>query len=202
MEGEGLDVGEVGCDLTLEIVVEDLGTVHGLVEGKGRYIPTSKNEVIGVNHGEDIGDRDVDVLASSRISTEAHGRGTKDRANVVGGLKPFLGVPGDVVTVGDDGGGESSTIVAANADHHESREGQTTLGGLETCFMFDKVRHSKDRQPIELTLNRDENRKNENVPGLGDFALGLELKVLHIGSDLDAVGASDDAGAAVFRIWK
>lgn len=106
--GEGLaEKSHVGGDLALEVIIQDLGAHHGLVEGHTRDVPTSENEIIGVDHGENIGDGDVDLLASLWIGTDLDCGCTKDGANVVGTLATFLGVPGDVVTIGEDSGTKS-----------------------------------------------------------------------------------------------
>ena len=45
---------------------------------------------------------------------------TEDGSNVVRLLDARLGVPDDVMTVGEDGSGESRAIVSSDADHHQS----------------------------------------------------------------------------------
>ena len=127
--GERLpEKGHMGSDLTLEIVVENLGALHGFVERKTRDIPSAEDEVIGMHHWEHIGDRDMDLLARARLSTNAHGRCTKDRSDIVGLLDASLGVPDNVVTVGEDGRAESRAVVASHADHH-----QTAMCMSEPC---------------------------------------------------------------------
>ncbi len=44
----------VGEDLALKVVVEHLSALHGLVHGDTRNVPTTENEVVGVDHGENI----------------------------------------------------------------------------------------------------------------------------------------------------
>jgi hypothetical protein len=63
----------VGSYLALEVIVKDFSTLHSLVERKTRDIPTSKDKIIRVDHGEDIGDGDMDFLAIG-IGTNADGR--------------------------------------------------------------------------------------------------------------------------------
>jgi len=121
------ELGHVWRNLTLEVVVQDLSTAHGLVHGNTRDVPSTEDEVIGVDHGEDIRDGEVNVVTSGRVDTNAHSGGTKDRPNVVGLLKAGLGVPGDVVLVGEDGGAEGAAIVTSNPDHHETA-GHFSLG--------------------------------------------------------------------------
>lgn len=107
----------VRSDLALKIVVEDFGTLHGLVHGQARNIPTPKDEIIRVHHGQHVRDRDVDFLTRAGLSSNANGRRAKDRANVVGLLDARFGVPNNVVTVGEDSSAQSRAVVAAKTDH-------------------------------------------------------------------------------------
>lgn len=77
-----------------------------------------------MNHGEDIGERDVDILAVLRVGTEAQSRGANERAEVVGRLNTFAGVPLDVVTIRQDGRSQGRAVVAAPADEHKSAASQ------------------------------------------------------------------------------
>ena len=89
----------VRSNLTLEVVIQDLSAHHGLVKAGTRDIPTTKDEVIGVDHGKNVGDGNIYFFAIG-IGTNANGRCTKKRTNVVGLLDALLGVPRDVVTIG------------------------------------------------------------------------------------------------------
>ncbi len=60
----------------------------------------------------------MDLLSSARLSTDAHSRGAEDRADVVGLLDAGLGVPDDIVAIGEDSRAQRGTVVAADADHH------------------------------------------------------------------------------------
>jgi hypothetical protein len=53
--------------LTLEIPSKDLSTFHRLVHRHGRYIPTTENEVIGMNHRKHIAERNVNVFSSTGV---------------------------------------------------------------------------------------------------------------------------------------
>jgi len=107
----------MGSDLTLEVIVEDFGTLHGLVHGESGDVPAAEDEIIRMYHGQHIGDRDVDFLARTGLGSNANGGCTKDRANVVGLLDAGLGVPNDVVTVGEDSGAQGCTVVTAETNH-------------------------------------------------------------------------------------
>lgn len=117
-EGRG-EQSHVGLDLALEVVVEDLGALHGLVHRETRDVPTAESEIVGVDHGEDIADGNVNVLAGI-VSTNAHGGGTEHRPDVVGLLDTILSSPSDVVAVGQDSGAQGSAVVASQADHQQS----------------------------------------------------------------------------------
>ena len=130
------DKGHVGRDLALEVIIEDLGTLHGFVKGKARYIPTTENEVVGVDHGEDITDGDVDILRSGRVSSNLHSGSAENRADVVGLLGTLLRVPDDVVAIGKNGSAQSRTVVAADTNHHQSEI-------IERCKHVKKSRMKK-----------------------------------------------------------
>jgi hypothetical protein len=104
-----------------------------------------------VYHGEKVRDRDVDVLAVG-IGPQAEGRGAEEGTDVVGSLETFLGVPGDLVTVGENGRAQSGTIVTTNTDHHET----------ETI----------------INIERKIGKSEQHLPSLGDLALGLEFDFL------------------------
>src|SRR5882757_9462867 len=98
------EVGHVRCDLTLKVIVQDLSTLHGFIQRNTGYIPASKDEIIGVYHGEDVGDRNMNFLSRTRFGSNAHGRSAKKRSDIVGLLEAGFSVPNDVVTVGENGG--------------------------------------------------------------------------------------------------
>lgn len=108
------------ANLTLEIWLKDSGAVHGISQVHGRDIPTTENEVIGVNHWEDLMERNVDLLAGSGISTKLDGGSHDDRAIVVGSLCSGAGLPSEVFAVGNDTGGDSGTVVTTPSNKHET----------------------------------------------------------------------------------
>ena len=110
----------MGGDLALEVIVEDLGTLHSLVHGETGNVPTTKDEIIGVHHGQHVRDRDVNFLARTGLSSNANGGRTEDRANVVGLLDTGLGVPNDVVAVGEDRGAQGRAVVTTETDHQQT----------------------------------------------------------------------------------
>ena len=75
-----------------------------------------------MNHGKDIGNGDVNVLACGGVRTEADGGGTKEGADVIGLLNSRLGTPDDIVTISEDGGAESAAIVTTHTNQHQPKE--------------------------------------------------------------------------------
>jgi hypothetical protein len=116
------EVGHVRSDLALQVPIKNLGALHSLVHGETRDVPATEDKVVGVDHRQDIRDGDMNVLASGGIHAKADSGGTKHRANVVRLLDPRLGVPRDVVTVGENSGAKRRTVVAAHTNHHETEK--------------------------------------------------------------------------------
>ena len=54
--------GHVRSDLALEVIIEDLGTLHGFVEGQTGNIPATEGKVVEVNHRENITDDPLQIL--------------------------------------------------------------------------------------------------------------------------------------------
>ena len=169
----------VRSDLALEVIIENLGTGHGLVHRRPGDIPSTEDEVVGVDHGQDIGNGDVHVLGRGGIRADADGRCTEERTDVVRLLDARLGVPGNVMTIGQNGGAEGGPVVAAHSDHHETGHTDIRLGGGK------KGRES-------------------DSPRLADLAFGLELigldgwgdDVLTV-DDLDIRTTVDELGSDV-----
>lgn len=133
---ERLHLGHVRSNLTLKIIVENLGTSHSLVHGQTRDIPTTKHKVVRMNHGQDVGERNPDILTGSRVGTETDGGSTNERSVVVGHLESVLVVPSDVVLVGKDGSGDGGTVVTTPTDHHETGARKLAFG-LELVLTLD-----------------------------------------------------------------
>ena len=116
----GAERGHVRHHLALQVPVEDLRTLHGVVHARAGDVPPAEDKVVRVDHGQDIGDGDVDILAGRGVSAEADGGRAEEGADVVGLLDAGLGVPDDVVAVGEDRRGQRRTVVAAPTDHHKA----------------------------------------------------------------------------------
>ena len=122
--GERLDRSHEGNKLALKVPGENLSTLHSRIERSTRNVPPADDEVVGVHGREDRGEWDVDILPRRGVDTKTKGGSTEDRANVVGRLNAFLRAPGDVVGVGEDGGGQGGAIVAAKTNHHQASGGR------------------------------------------------------------------------------
>lgn len=52
-------------DLALEIPVEDLGSVHSLVDGHAGDVPSTEDKVAGVNHRKDCEQNDQHTMLTA-----------------------------------------------------------------------------------------------------------------------------------------
>jgi len=119
--GKGLDVLHVGNQLALEIVVQNLSTFHGISKVEAGDIPTTDNEVIGFNHGEQALERSIDAFS------KADSGGLSDRSEVVGLLDASLGSPANSFSVGNDTSSQGGTIVTTKTDDHNTGFGNLAL---------------------------------------------------------------------------
>lgn len=83
-----------------------------------------------MNHGKHVRNGNKDILAGFGIGTKADGRSPDDRANVVGLLNTILGVPRDVVLVGNVSRQDGCTVVTAETDEHKTVDCQTSKIGI------------------------------------------------------------------------
>jgi len=132
---EGDDTFHMGSELDLEIIFQDFSSSHGISQVHLADIPTTDDDVIGVNEGKDLvqGKEDFGVLGVTNLG----GRGLGDGAQIVGLVGTGSGVPGDVVLVGKDTSGESGTVVTTETNEHSTESGgdgvslEGVLGSLE-----------------------------------------------------------------------
>jgi len=118
----------VGAELLLELVVKDLSTSHSVCEVHLRDIPTTDDEIVGVNHGENTVERNVNLLAGSIVGTNADGSSLSERTEVVRLLDTVLGGPSDLVLVGQDTTNDGSTVVTTETNQHDTNTGDCALG--------------------------------------------------------------------------
>lgn len=107
-------------DLALEIGFEDTSTIHGISQVHVVDVPTTDDEVVRVDHGESVVEGNVNFLASLLIGTELDGGGHDDGSKVVGCLLALARLPGELLAVGDNTGGDSGTVVTTPANKHET----------------------------------------------------------------------------------
>ena len=125
--GKRLEVLHLGAELALEIGLKNGGTIHGIGQVHVVDVPTTEDEVVGVGHGEKVMERNVDLLTSLGVGAELDGGGHDDGAIVVRLLLTLARVPGDVVAVGNDTGGDSGTVVTTPSNQHQTDLSDLTL---------------------------------------------------------------------------
>ncbi|KAI6768308.1 hypothetical protein HG530_006317 [Fusarium avenaceum] len=104
--GKGDHLSHLLLDLGLEGGFKDLSAVHGLGQVQLADIPASDDQVIGVDHGEDVVEGDVDLLVSLGIMTE---------------------LEGELAAVGEDTSGDGSSVVASETDQHHADLGDLAV---------------------------------------------------------------------------
>lgn len=105
-----------GRELPLQVILQNLGSSHGLVHRDTRDVPTANDEIIGVDHRQHLRDRYKDILASLWVGTESEGGGSDERSDIVWLLQAVLGVPRDIVLVGEVGRENGGTVVSSETD--------------------------------------------------------------------------------------
>lgn len=131
-----LHLGHLLADLVLEGGLQHLSTVHGLGEIEAADIPTANGQVVRVDHGEQVVEGDVDLLAGLSIRAQLDSGAHDDRTVVVGGLLAIAGLPGDITTVGQDTSSYGGTVVSTPTDQHHTHlanlavDLEVVVGGL------------------------------------------------------------------------
>lgn len=92
--------------------------VHGVGEVHPADVPAAHDQVVWVDHGQDVAERDVDVAARERVGAELHRRPHDDGAVVVGRPLALARLPGQPAPVGDDARRHRGAVVAAQPDEH------------------------------------------------------------------------------------
>jgi len=117
--GQGLVLFEIRRDLALDIPFENLGAFHCSSDIERTDIPSSENEIIGMDHGKDLIQRNIDVI-SFLIDAEFHGTRLSDAAVIVGLNETVFGVEGNVVLVCGDGSSQGTSIVSTPTNEHKT----------------------------------------------------------------------------------
>lgn len=95
---EGLHFFHVGAELALEVVVDYLGTGHGVCEVEVGDVPAAEYHCLGINHWHDFIQCEKDFFTA--VKSNLRGRCLRDRPIEIWNVLALLGVPGDVVSVG------------------------------------------------------------------------------------------------------
>lgn len=115
------------ADHGLEGWLKDSSTVHGISQVHGADIPSANDEVVGVDHGQNVMEGDVDILGGLRIRTKLHGGGHGDGTVVVCSTVALTCGPGEVAAVGNDTSSDGGTVVTTETDQHHTDLGDGTL---------------------------------------------------------------------------
>ena len=110
---EWLDGSHLLPDHLLEGWLKDGSAVHGILQVHGRDIPTTDDEVIWVDHWEDLLEWNVDILSGLSIGAQLHGGRHGDGSVVVGGAWTLPSLPCEVITVGNNAGGDGGCALVS-----------------------------------------------------------------------------------------
>jgi len=124
---ERLHLGHDGDELTLKVVVENLGALESSTHISTVDIPAADLKIGGLDHGEKIMERNIDFVTVGG-HTETHSGALGDGTVEVGLAFARASVPLQTETVGDDTSSHGGTVVATPADQHDTGLGHATLG--------------------------------------------------------------------------
>lgn len=181
---EGDHLSHLLLDEGLQSGLKDLSAVHGLSQVHLANVPTTNNEVIGVDHGQNIVEGDVDVGVGLGIRSKLHGRSHNKGAVVVGLTGTLLGVPDEVAAVGENTSSDSGTIVAAPADQHHADLGNLAVD-LEVIL---SLLGSSNKVAIGVSLDAGST--------VGVLGLDLGVRIGDIGR-VDDESSGGSSGSAV-----
>jgi hypothetical protein len=111
----------------LQSWLEDGSAVHGISQVHGANVPTTNDQIIWVNHWQNLMERNVDILGGFSISAELHGRAHEDRTIVVGGTRTLTSGPGEGTLVSKDTSGDGGAIVTTPSNKHHTDLWNRTL---------------------------------------------------------------------------
>jgi len=112
--GKWLHLLHLLADETLQSRLQDLSTVHGFREVHGTNVPSTDDEIVRMDHWQNIMEGDVDLFARVGFRSELHGRRHDDRTIVVGRLRALTRVPDEATTVRNDSCGDSGSVVSCS----------------------------------------------------------------------------------------
>jgi len=124
---QGLHGGHLLADKGLQGRLQDLGAIHGISQVQAGDIPTANDDIVGVDHGQDAVEGDVDVLVGLGVGAKLDRRAHDDGAVVVGLLLAVAGLPDEAAAVGNDTGRDGRAVVAAPTDEHDTELGQLAV---------------------------------------------------------------------------
>lgn len=182
VNGRQWDVrGHFLLNQSLEAGLQNLGTIHSLSKVQLANVPAANDKIIGVDHGQDLMERNIDILVSFGIGSQLHCGAHDNGAIVIGLLLSLLGRPDEVAAVGNDTGGDSRTVVTAPADKHH-----TGLGHL----------------PFDLEVVQSLSRGGHELAIRVCFDLGSTIGVLGLDfairiSDIGRVDCEDIIGGSL-----
>lgn len=127
-------------DVSLQGRLQDLGAIHGLSQVQRADVPAANDQVVGVDHGQETVEGNVDLLVGLGVGSKLDGGAHDDGAIVVGLLDAFLGIPHKLAAVGNDTRGDGGTIVTTPADKHHANLGNLAVD-LEVVERFLGSRH-------------------------------------------------------------
>lgn len=180
--GEGSQLSHLLPDVGLESRLQDLGAIHGLSQVQRADVPASNDKVVGVDHGQQVVERDVDLLVGLGVSSELDSRAHDDGAIVVGLLDALLGVPNKVASVGNNTGGNSGTIVTTPTDKHHA-----DLGNLAVDLeVVERLLGSSHKVTIGVGL--------DTGGAIGVFGSDFRVRVIDIGGIDDEGARSSTSG--------
>mmetsp|Transcript_23187 Transcript_23187/g.43878 ORF Transcript_23187/g.43878 Transcript_23187/m.43878 type:complete len:575 (-) Transcript_23187:124-1848(-) len=129
---QGLDILHLRVQLILQIDIEYLGAFHGIPEVGTVDVPSSPDDVVGIEEGEHVVHGSVDGVAGAVVS-EFDGGGHEEGTPVVGFLGSFFCFPGEVLFVGKCSGDAGAAIISPETNQHDTRLAYLAFG-LELHF--------------------------------------------------------------------
>mmetsp|Transcript_21119 Transcript_21119/g.49874 ORF Transcript_21119/g.49874 Transcript_21119/m.49874 type:complete len:552 (-) Transcript_21119:169-1824(-) len=113
------NVLHVGVELLLEVVIQDLRSLHALRQVHFVNVPSAPDDLARVHHREHVFEGSKDGVAPGVVS-ELDRRGHHQRSPVVGLFLSLLCVPGNAEFVGQSTRDAGASIVSSETNQHDS----------------------------------------------------------------------------------